>query len=101
MKRITIDLPETAFSGIRKSPEEFVREMRIAAATQWYAQGRVSQDKGAEVAGLTSQVIVPATVIEEVSRGMDKDPTAAVAVEWAEQYREKDLTVPRASNAGI
>ena len=46
------------------------------------------------VAALASQVIVPATVIEEVSRGMDKDSTASVAVEWAEQYREIDLTVP-------
>ena len=63
MKRITIDLPETAFSGLRKSPEEFVREMRIEAATQWYAQGRVSQEKGAEVAGLTR-----AEFIDELAR---------------------------------
>jgi len=32
---------------------EFAREMRIAAAVQWYAQGIVSQGKAAELAGLT------------------------------------------------
>jgi predicted HTH domain antitoxin len=31
---------------------EFAREMRIAAAVQWYAQGIVSQGKAAELAGL-------------------------------------------------
>lgn len=31
---------------------EFAREMRIAAAVQWYAQGLVSQGKAAELAGL-------------------------------------------------
>ena len=46
------------------------------------------------VAALASVVIVPATVIEEVSRGMDKDSTAAEAVEWAAQYRQKDIAVP-------
>jgi len=35
------------------APIEFAREMRIAAAVQWYAQGVVSQGKAAELAGLT------------------------------------------------
>lgn len=53
MTTMTIDLPDSAFSALRKDPDEFVKEMRVEAATQWYAQGRVSQEKGAEVAGLS------------------------------------------------
>lgn len=50
---ITIDLPETVFSAIRKSPSEFAAEMRLAAAAKWYEMGVVSQEKAAEIAGQT------------------------------------------------
>ena len=30
-----------------------MKEMRIEAATQWYAQERISQEKGAEIAGIS------------------------------------------------
>lgn len=52
MATITYDLPPAAFAALRLSPKEFAREMRIAAAIQWYAQGVVSQEKAAELAGL-------------------------------------------------
>jgi hypothetical protein len=44
---LQIDLPETAFSAIRKNPSEFVTEMRLAAAVKWYEMGIVSQEKAA------------------------------------------------------
>jgi predicted HTH domain antitoxin len=53
MTTITYDLPTSAFSALRLSPSEFAREMRIAACVQWYAQGLVSQEKAAEIAGLS------------------------------------------------
>ncbi|MBW4561187.1 MAG: UPF0175 family protein [Mojavia pulchra JT2-VF2] len=53
MKTVTIQLPETVFSSLRKNPEEFVQEMRIAAAIKWYELGNISQNKSAEIAGLT------------------------------------------------
>lgn len=52
MATITYDLPSSAFAALRLSPQEFAREMRIAASVQWYAQGVVSQEKAAELAGL-------------------------------------------------
>jgi predicted HTH domain antitoxin len=50
---VEVEVPEGAFSALRRSPQEFAREMRIAAAILWYHQGLVSQGKAAEIAGLT------------------------------------------------
>jgi len=50
---LEINMPETAFSAIRKNPSEFAAEMRLAAAVKWYEMGLISQEKAAEVAGLT------------------------------------------------
>jgi len=53
MKTISIQLPETVFFALRKNPDEFVQEMRIAAAVKWYELGEISQSKAAEMAGIT------------------------------------------------
>ena len=52
MTTITIEVPDDVFSALRRSPNELGREMRQAAAIQWYSQGLISQGKAAEVAGL-------------------------------------------------
>ncbi len=52
MPTVTMDLPEDVFSALRRSPEEFAREMRLAAAMLWYSRGMMSQEKAATVAGL-------------------------------------------------
>lgn len=52
MAQVILDLPASAFSALRKSPEDFASEMRLAAAIHWYSQGMVSQGKAAEIAGL-------------------------------------------------
>jgi len=52
MTTVTLELPEDLFSALRRSPEEFVREMRLAAAIHWYEHGTISQEKAAQVAGL-------------------------------------------------
>ena len=58
MTTITVDLPETVFSALHMVPDDFVKEMRIAAAIKWYEQTRISQDKAAEVAGLTRAAFI-------------------------------------------
>lgn len=52
MTQIAIDLPEGAFAALRKDPQEMGQELRLAAA-KWYELGLVSQERGAEIAGLT------------------------------------------------
>lgn len=53
MTQLAIEVPESAFSALRLSPTEFAKEMRIAAAVQWYGERRLSQGKAAEVAGIS------------------------------------------------
>jgi predicted HTH domain antitoxin len=53
--QITIDLPDDAFSALRSTPEDFVKEMRLAAAAKWYEIGMVSQSKAAELAGVSRE----------------------------------------------
>lgn len=53
MRTVQIQLPETAFSALRLNPDEFIQEMRIAAAVKWYELGEISQGKAAEIAGIT------------------------------------------------
>ncbi len=58
MTTITIQLPTEAFSALRKAPEEFAKEMRLAAAIHWYQQKQVSLGKAAEIAGLNKLVFM-------------------------------------------
>ena len=52
-KTYPVELPESAFSALRKTPAEFVEEMKYAAVVKWYEAGMISQEKAAEIAGLS------------------------------------------------
>lgn len=51
--KLTINISEEAFSVLRTNPDEFARELLLAALTQWYEQGKISQSKAAEIAGIS------------------------------------------------
>jgi len=53
MTTVTLQFPDDVFSALRRSPEEFARELRVAAAIHWYERGELSQEKAAHVAGLS------------------------------------------------
>jgi len=63
---VTVELPEDVFSALRRSPEEFGREMRLAAAIHWYGRGEVSQEKAARIAGLNRVEFLAAVARERV-----------------------------------
>ena len=66
MPTVTMDLPEEVFSALRRSPAEFAREMRLAAAMFWYSRGMIAQEKAAEVAGLNRAEFLKALVRNEM-----------------------------------
>lgn len=41
MTELIVQLPDSAFSALRKEPAEFAVEMRIAAAVKWYELGHL------------------------------------------------------------
>ena len=52
MTPLNIAVPDSALSALRRSPTEFGREMKLAAAIHWYQRGVMSQERAAELAGL-------------------------------------------------
>ena len=66
MTTVTLELPEDVFSALRRSPEEFCREMRLAAAVHWYEHGEISQEKAARMAGLDRADFLAAVAREKV-----------------------------------
>lgn len=79
MKTVTIDLPDDVFSSRRRAPDEFVREMRLAAAILWYARGEMSQEKAAQVADVSREAF-----LDEVA----KNRIDVFAVDPADLQRE-------------
>lgn len=52
MKTITIKIPDEMASLAGGSDERLGDTMRLATAILWYRQGRISQGKAAEIAGI-------------------------------------------------
>jgi hypothetical protein len=53
MTTVQIALPDDVFTSMRKSPGEVADEIRVAAATVWYAKGLITQGQGAEIANMS------------------------------------------------
>ena len=66
-RRIVLDLPLGFFSALRKTPEEFSNELRLAAAVKWYEMGMLSQEKAAETAGICREDFLMALARFKVS----------------------------------
>ncbi|WP_072620967.1 UPF0175 family protein [Spirulina major] len=83
MIQIQINLPESAFSTLRSTPDEFAQAMLLAAIVKWYEIGMISQSKAAEIAGISRQSFLqtldqfkvspfqttPEELNEEINRG--------------------------------
>ncbi len=67
MKTVSMEFPESVFSALRKNPDEFAQEMRIAAAVKWYKIGEISQGKAAEIAGLNRAEFINILIRYKVS----------------------------------
>ena len=66
MAVLTIDLPEDIFATLRRSPRELEKEVRLAAAIDWYRQGLISQGRGAEIAGVPRADFIDAMAARKI-----------------------------------
>lgn len=82
MPQVVFDFPASVFSALRKAPDEFAAEMRLAAAIHWFSQGLISQGKGAEVAG-----VCRAEFLDELFRR--KIPAVQVTLEELREELER------------
>jgi predicted HTH domain antitoxin len=48
-----LNFDASAMSALRKGPGQLAEEVKTAAVVQWYAEGRISQSKGAEILGVS------------------------------------------------
>jgi predicted HTH domain antitoxin len=53
MVQMTIEIPEEALGALRKDPQDFARELKLAAAVKWYELKLLSQERAAGVAGMS------------------------------------------------
>lgn len=87
VKAYPIELPESAFSALRKPPAEFVEEMKYAAVVKWYEAGIISQDKAAEIAGLSRYAFLNLLTRYEVS-----------TIQYTPDLLEEELRYARGEN---
>ncbi len=52
MTSVTIQLPDELPSSLHRSPTELEKDVKLAAAIDWYRRGLVSQGRAAEIAGI-------------------------------------------------
>lgn len=60
MIQVELNLPESACSALRSTPDEFAQELLIAAVVKWYEVGIISQSKASEIAGISRQAFLQA-----------------------------------------
>jgi len=78
MTTITIELPDEVYETLGRSPSEVQKELRLAGAIRWYAQGMMSQERAAMVAGLDRTDFLMALAREKVDAfHVDLDQLAA------------------------
>lgn len=66
MTTVAIDLPDEAFSALKRPPTEFVQRMRLAAAIHWYARGEISMEKASLIADVDRAGFLEALAAEKV-----------------------------------
>ena len=84
MAALNITVPDSSLSVLRRSPTEFVRDMKLAAAMHWYSQGAMSQERAAELAGLNRRDFIRALARENLDVFVVDDESLARELGLAE-----------------
>ncbi len=88
MAAVTVEVPNDAFSALRRSPKKFAQDMWIAAAIPWYHQRLISQGKAAAIAGLSRREFLMALSHAKVE-------ASEVDIEEMMEEVERDLQARR------
>ena len=89
----SVEMPEGVFSALHRTPEEFARAMRLAAAIHWYSRGEVSQGRAAEIADLGRREFLEALHRAEVPACQETIDELREEVERDLQSRRERLAV--------
>jgi len=84
MAALNMTVPDSSLSVLRRSPTEFVRDMKLAAAMHWYSQGAMSQERAAELAGLNRRDFIRALARENMDVFIVDDESLARELGLAE-----------------
>ena len=71
MAKIEIDIPDDFLEIRGTPPEEFARELRLAAAIYWYSRTEISQGRAARIAGLNIADFIDVLAREKVEYPME------------------------------
>lgn len=66
MVQVSINVPKELLAERENTPDEFARQMQLAAAIYWYSRGDISQSVAAELAELNRQQFLEALANEQV-----------------------------------
>jgi hypothetical protein len=53
--KVEVEVPDSALSAMRRAPSEVAGRLRFMAAAKLYEVGELSQERAAELAGLSRQ----------------------------------------------
>jgi predicted HTH domain antitoxin len=66
MTSVTIQLPDELPSALHRSPTELEKDIKLAAAIDWYRRGLISQGRAAEFAGLPRAAFLDALAARKI-----------------------------------
>lgn len=66
MTTLTIELPEDLSVALQRSPRELAKDVRLAAAIDWYRCGLISQGRAAEIAGIPRADFIDALAARKI-----------------------------------
>jgi len=87
MKTITIEVPDEMTSLGGGTDEQLAGAMRLATAILWYRQGRISQGKAAEIAGMNRVLFLNALYEAKVE-----------AIQVTEEELKREMELPRSAD---
>lgn len=67
MTLVQLTFENDVLTTLRMSPAELARDVRLAAAVRWFALGRLSQGRAAEVAGISRAEFIDVLAASGVS----------------------------------